>query len=81
MYVVCSPEKNYFFVILENITNSKKADQEKQRMLESLRQENNKLYSIINSTNKEVWFTDSKKNVTLFNPEAQKESVFIYRYS
>jgi PAS domain S-box-containing protein len=70
---IYSPYKDYFLIAFENITDQKKADQEKQRILESLLQENKKLYSIINSINKEVWFTDTEKNVTLVNPEAQKE--------
>lgn len=67
------PEKGYFFVVFENITDHKNADQENQRILDSLHQENNKLYSIINSINKEVWFTDTEKNITLVNPVVQKE--------
>lgn len=70
---VYSPEKGYFFVIFKNITDHKKTDQENQRILDSLHQENNKLYSIINSINKEVWFTDTEKNITLVNPVVQKE--------
>lgn len=70
---VYCPEKGYFFVIFKNITEHKKTDQENQRILDSLHQENNKLYSIINSINKEVWFTDTEKNITLVNPIVQKE--------
>lgn len=70
---VYSPEEKYFIAVFENITEHKTTNEETRRMLDSLHQENNKLHSLINSINEEVWFTDSEKQVTLVNPAVQKE--------
>lgn len=70
---ICSPEKGYLTAVFENITQRKSTDEETRKMLGSLSQENNKLQSLINSMNEEVWFTDTENKMTLVNPVAQKE--------
>jgi PAS domain S-box-containing protein len=56
-----------------NITDKKRSEQELQRVFDVLHAEKERLSSVINSIEDEVWFTDVDGRVTLANPTAKRE--------
>jgi PAS domain S-box-containing protein len=60
-------------LIFRNIRERKKMEEETQRLLGSVQQERDRLSSLLNSINDEVWFADTEKKFTLANPSAVKE--------
>jgi len=59
--------------IFQNIDKYKRAEEEIQRLLDSVAQERDRLSSLVNSITDEVWFADAQKNFTLANPAALRE--------
>ena len=56
-----------------DITQRKKLEVETQRLLGTVKQERDRIQSLLNSMNDEVWFADLNKKFTLANPSALKE--------
>ena len=62
LYVsVFCPQKGYFAAVFEDITERKKSEEETQRLLGAVQQERDRLSSLLNSINDEVWFADIEK--------------------
>jgi hypothetical protein len=59
--------------ISRDITELKKAAEEKRRMQDAVQQERDRLSALVNSIPDEVWFADTQKKFTLVNPSAIKE--------
>lgn len=57
-------------VIAHDITERKKAEEERERLLAQIREERNKLKFLIESIPDEVWFCDAKGNFSLLNEAA-----------
>ena len=55
-------------VIASDITERKKAEGQIQKLLASVREEKDKLSSLINSIPDEIWFADAQRNLELVNP-------------
>jgi two-component system, chemotaxis family, sensor kinase Cph1 len=70
---VTSPEKGKFATVFEDITERKRAEEQKQLLLEAVQEERDKLSALINSISDEVWFADKNKKFTLANPSALHE--------
>jgi PAS domain-containing protein len=49
------------------------AEQERERLLDVIQQERDRLSVLIDSITDEVWFVDSQKNFTLINPSGRLE--------
>jgi len=60
-------------IFSDNITDRKLAEEEKSRLFNELKQEKEKLSSLINSMSDEVWFSNNQKQFTLVNPPVLKE--------
>jgi signal transduction histidine kinase len=60
-------------LIFRDITERKKYEEETHRLLGAVQQERDRLSSLLNSINDEVWFADTEKKFTLANPSAIKE--------
>ena len=60
-------------LIFRDITERKTFEKESQRLLGAVQQERDRLSSLLNSMNDEVWFADTEKKFTLANPAAVKE--------
>jgi PAS domain S-box-containing protein len=56
-----------------DVTESKRAEEEKHELLNAVVQEKNKLSALIDSIADEVWFTDTQGKFTLINPSALRE--------
>jgi len=56
-----------------NITDKKRSEEELQRVANVLHDDKERLASVINSIEDEVWFTDVDGRVTLANPTAKRE--------
>jgi PAS domain S-box-containing protein len=56
-----------------DITERKRAEEERERLLRAIREEKNRLSALINSIQDEVWFADAEKIFTLANPPALHE--------
>ena len=67
------PSKEGIIVQWHDITKRKKAEERVQELLETVKQERDKLSSLINSIPDEIWFADKYKKLTLANPSAVKE--------
>ena len=57
----------------EVITDRKQAEEENRRLLNEVKQEKDRLASLIDSIGDEVWFTNDQHQLTLANPQALKE--------
>lgn len=60
-------------LVFRDITERKKLEKEAHRLLGAVQQERDKISSLLNSINDEVWFADTEKRYTLANPSAIKE--------
>ncbi len=56
-----------------DVTERKNLENETQRLLGSVKQERDRIQSLLNSMGDEVWFADLEKKFTLANPSAIKE--------
>jgi len=59
-------------IFCENISERKKIEAENRRLLNEVKQEKDRLASLIDSMSDEVWFADMQKQFTLVNPAALK---------
>ena len=59
--------------VFEDVTERKQAEEERERLLNAIQQEKDRLAALINSITDEVWFADTRKNFTLINPLAYSE--------
>jgi PAS domain S-box-containing protein len=59
--------------VFDDITERKKAEEEREDLLEAIQQEKERLSALINSITDEVWFADVQKKFTLVNPSALRE--------
>jgi PAS domain S-box-containing protein len=66
-------EKYRQLVVARDITERKKADEERERLLDYILQEKERLSALINSITDEVWFADKQKNFILVNPSGITE--------
>jgi len=66
-------EKKLFTVILRDITERKRAEDETQRLMATVQEERDRLSALINSISDEVWFADAEKKFTLVNPTGLHE--------
>ena len=55
-------------ITTRDITESKKAEEKQERLLDIIQQEKDRLATLINSITDEVWFADTQKNFALVNP-------------
>lgn len=60
-------------LVTSNITDHKKAEEERMSLFEVIQAERDKLESLVNNIPDEVWFADINKKFTLVNPSALKE--------
>jgi PAS domain S-box-containing protein len=70
------PAPRQFAVLFLDITEFKRREEETQRLLNTVREERDRLSALINSINDEVWFADTEKRFTLANPPALREFGF-----
>jgi PAS domain S-box-containing protein len=56
-----------------DITERKKAEEERERLLDQIQQEKDRLSALVNSITDEVWFADTQKKVSLVNPAVLNE--------
>jgi PAS domain S-box-containing protein len=63
---VYSPKKDHFVAISEDITERKKAE-------EAIKEERDRLNSLINSMNDEVWVADAQGKLIMINPAVTNE--------
>ena len=68
-----SPGTPYFAAVFEDITERKRTEEERERLLRAVREEKDRLSALITSIQDEVWFADAEKNFTLANPAALHE--------
>ncbi len=61
------------FVVAQDITERKKAEEEIQTLLSSIQAERDRLSSLIKSMLDEVWFSDANGKLTLVNPSVDRE--------
>jgi PAS domain S-box-containing protein len=60
-----------WFGTYTDISERKREDDERKRLMYVIQQERNKLAVLIDSITDEVWFADSQKNVTFINPSGR----------
>ena len=60
-------------IIFRDITERKKFEEKTQQLLWAIQQEKDRLQSVLNRMNDEVWFADPEKKYILANPSAVKE--------
>jgi len=60
-------------VMLTDITDRKVAEEERERLLDQIQQEKDRLSALLNSITDEVWFADSQKKISLVNPPVLNE--------
>jgi PAS domain S-box-containing protein len=60
-------------ITFTDISERKKAEAKTQKLQEVVQQERDRLASLVNSMNDEVWFADTEKKFTLANPAAIRE--------
>jgi PAS domain S-box-containing protein len=58
---------------MQDLTDRKRAEEERERLLIAVREEKDRLSALINSIQDEVWFADTEENFTLANPSALRE--------
>ena len=56
-----------------DITDRKRAEKERERLLSDIQEEKDKLSALINSISDEVWFVDTQENFTLINPTGRNK--------
>jgi PAS domain S-box-containing protein len=56
-----------------DISDRKRVEQERERLLSAVREEKDRLSALVNSIQDEVWFADTEKRLTLVNPAVFKE--------
>ncbi len=59
--------------MLTDITERKEAEEERERLLDQIQQEKDRLSSLVNSITDEVWFADTQKKISLVNPAVLNE--------
>ena len=62
------PTRMYGFI--KDITQEKRAEEERKRLLETVQQERDTLSALIGAMNDEVWLIDAEKRIALVNPAA-----------
>jgi PAS domain S-box-containing protein len=60
-------------LVFHDITERKRAEEERERLLIAVREEKDRQSALINSIQDEVWFADTEKNFTLANASAFHE--------
>jgi PAS domain S-box-containing protein len=60
----------YFLPVVEDITERKRAEAERERLLVQIEQEREKLQTLVESIGDEVWFIDKDRNLLLLNPSS-----------
>ena len=60
-------------VIARDITERKRVEKERERLLDVIQQERDKLSALINSITDEIWFADTQKRFTYVNPAGYRE--------
>ncbi|MCZ7402797.1 MAG: PAS domain S-box protein [Candidatus Methanoperedens sp.] len=63
-------------LVFRDITERKQAEEENQRLFNAVQEEKDRLSSLVNSINDEIWFADTRKRFTLANPSALQEFGF-----
>jgi len=58
------------------VEHRKRAEEENQRLLDTVQQERDRLSSLLGSINDEIWFADAEKQFILVNPAGMKEFGF-----
>jgi PAS domain S-box-containing protein len=69
-----APEYDAACIYIYDITKYNRAEQKNQKLISVIRSERDKLSTLINSIQDEVWFTNTRKRTTLANPVARRES-------
>ena len=59
--------------MLTDITELKNAQEERERLLDQVQQEKDRLSALVNSITDEVWFADTQKKISLVNPAVLNE--------
>ena len=72
-YRVGGPESRKVAILFNDITESKRAEQEQRRLLADVQAQKDRLAALVNSMRDEVWFCDAEKRFTLQNPAAARE--------
>ena len=70
---VFRPMPGQFGVLVADITERKRAEEETRRLLAAVQEEKDRLSTLINSISDEVWFADTQGRFTLANPSALRE--------
>ena len=60
-------------VVIRDITERKRSEEERERLLDHIQQEKDRLSALVNSITDEVWFADTLKNFTLVNSSGFRE--------
>jgi PAS domain S-box-containing protein len=60
-------------LVFHDISERKRLENETQRLFDAVQEERDRLSSLLNSMNDEVWFADIEKKFTLANPSAIKQ--------
>ncbi len=63
----------FYYAFVTDISKYKKAELEKQLLLDEVEEERDKLVTLVNNIPDEVWFADKNKKFILANPSALKE--------
>ncbi len=58
---------------IRDVTEQKRMKEEKNRVLNDLQKEKDRLQALVNGINDEIWFADTQKRFTLANPSALHE--------
>jgi PAS domain S-box-containing protein len=67
------PGRDEHIAFILDITDRKRTEEERERLLGTIREEKERLLALINSIQDEVWFADAQKSFTLANPSALRE--------
>ncbi len=68
-----SPEHNVAFIYVHDITRYKRAEEKTKKLISVIRRDKDRLSTLINSIQDEVWFTNTRKRFTLANAVACRE--------
>ncbi len=71
-----TPRLDYARIYASDVTERKKIEEKNQQLDKAVRQEKDRLSSLVNSMQDEVWFADTEKKFILANPSALHEFVF-----
>jgi PAS domain S-box-containing protein len=69
----CYPSEEGLFVSFQDVTERRRAQQDKEQLLDAARTEKEWLSLVLNSITDEVWFTDAQRRYKLANPAALRE--------